>query len=56
LNEYVTLLCGTRRVPAGGSGGLRAKKEEIITVLFDRSEFSERAAREWWFENRQRLL
>ena len=33
-----------------------SRKEDIITVLFDRSEFSERSAREWWIDNKDRLL
>ena len=57
INEYVTLLMGIRRAgSATGMSSLRAKKEEIVTVLFDRSEFSEKSAREWWTENKHRLL
>eukprot|EP00605_Chrysophyceae_sp_TOSAG23-4_P002095 GSChrysophyteH1.ASY1.ANO1.2321.1 assembled CDS len=52
LNDAVSLLCGVRR-DAWNAG---RKHEEIITVMFDRSEFSERQAREWWFENKDRLL
>lgn len=47
LNDSVTLLCGTRK-----DNGL----QQIITVLFDRTEFSEAKAREWWLDNRDRLL
>ena len=50
LHEGVTLLVGIRR----GSEGLN-RKEEVITLLFDRSEFSEKSARAWWLENRDRL-
>ena len=47
LNDSVTLLCGTRK-----DNGL----QQIITVLFDRTDFSEAKAREWWLDNRDRLL
>jgi len=47
LNESVTLLCGTRK----DNGAV-----QIITVLFDRTEFSEANARAWWIENRDRLI
>jgi hypothetical protein len=46
LNSAVTFLMGKRRV----SG-----QEEIITVMFDRTIFSEEDAREWWRENQERL-
>jgi hypothetical protein len=47
LNESVTLLCGTRK----DNGAV-----QIITVLFDRTDFSEAKARAWWLENRDRLI
>jgi hypothetical protein len=48
LTPSVTLLMGTRR---NGDG-----REEIITVLFDRSSFTEQEAKEWWEQNRERLI
>ena len=61
VHEGVTLLCGIRKEPKGSSGsgsgsGGGGRKEEVITVLFDRSEFSEKSAREWWLKNRERLV
>ena len=43
----VTLLCGTRK-----DSGHR----DIITVLFDRSLFSEQKAREWWSIHRDGIV
>jgi hypothetical protein len=57
VHEGVTLLCGIRKESKGGSGGGGGNKEhEVITVLFDRAEFSEKSAREWWLHNKDRLL
>jgi hypothetical protein len=61
VHEGVTLLCGVRKEVRGaeradGGSGVGGRKEEVITVLFDRSEFSEKRAREWWLANRDRLL
>ena len=47
LSSDVTLLMGTKR---------NSTQIEIITVLFDRSAFSEESARKWWENNRERLL
>ena len=67
LDEGVTLLLGVRRthnlgasgglVPAVSQGGdFAAGEEEVITVLFDRSQFSEDRARAWWQLNKERIL
>jgi hypothetical protein len=58
LHDGVTLLMGVRRgkVGADSSKSARRNKEEIITLLFDRSEFSERSAKEWWMTHKERLL
>ena len=58
IHEGVTLLCGFRKESKGSSSssGSSGRKEEVITVLFDRSEFSEKSAREWWLKNRERLV
>jgi hypothetical protein len=47
LTPAVTLLMGKRR-----SSG----QEEIITVMFDRTTFTEDAAKGWWREHQDRLL
>jgi len=47
LNDSVTLLCGTRKDTG---------QQQVITVLFDRAEFSETKAREWWHQHRDRLI
>ena len=47
INDSVTLLCGTRKDTGAQS---------VITVLFDRTEFSETKAREWWLSNRDRIV
>jgi hypothetical protein len=47
LNSEVTLLMGKKR---------NSSQIEIITVLFDRSAFTEDSARRWWDSNKERLL
>ena len=47
LNDAVTLLCGTRKDTG---------QQQIITVLFDRAEFSEPKARDWWVQHRDRII
>jgi len=68
LDEGVTLLLGVRRTQnTGASGGLApavsqtgglaaGEEEEVITVLFDRSQFSEDRARAWWQLKKERIL
>ena len=69
LDEGVTLLLGVRRTTnTGASGGglvpsasqaggdFPATDEEVITVLFDRAQFSEDRARAWWQMNKERIL
>ena len=46
LNEHVTLLLGKLR----SSGEVK-----VITILFDRAEFTETQAHAWWICNRDRL-
>ena len=55
LHEGVSLLMGVKRAPIGKPGGGR-RREEVITVMFDRSEFTERDAKGWWLENKERIL
>lgn len=49
LNEAVTLLLGHKR-------GDPSQQTYVITLLFDRSVFSEDSARVWWEQNQQRIL
>lgn len=70
LDDGVTLLLGVRRtnnlgtsgsgVPKQPSGQLAeewsAADEEVITVLFDRTQFTEDRAKAWWQLNKERIL
>jgi len=31
-------------------------EEQVITIIFDRSNFSEKEALDWWNENRRRFV
>ena len=39
-----------------GDDNIQEQEELVITILFDRSKFSERAASEWWMKHRQRFI
>ena len=47
LNKHVTLLCGTKR---------NTGEDAVITILFDRSHFTESEAEHWWQMNKDRLV
>lgn len=47
IHPSVTLLMGRKR---------NSNQEDIITVLFDRTSFTEDEAKEWWKLHRERLL
>lgn len=70
LDDGVTLLLGVRRTHNNGASGsevvaamsssqagaFAGGEEEVITVLFDRVQFSEDRARAWWQLNKERIL
>lgn len=68
LDDGVTLLLGVRRMhnigasdgglapSASQAGDFAVGDEEVITVLFDRAQFTEDRARAWWQLNKERIL
>ena len=55
--KWVTFLVGKREIGVGRSElSSDSEQEVVVTIMFDRSKFSELTASKWWKANRLRFI